>query len=293
MMSPNTGPARNEWSAMWELEVPKIGIGIKDHFATGWATIIPRTFGYSVGSSLVPLYDDGGYDVLFVGYGWGLDWNPQGLYDSSGSHKDGGGGNFYNFDLTPAQEADPSLTSDVEELVTDYLSTLDFTTRLEIVSDLQHELYNHIPAIPILYPQSHWGFRDNIYDIDPILISVSALEWEDVLMSDNLRTTFPVYNDPPTTSFYTENPETSSNSVIISTSDISTETDDLTSDLFSNTSEVDFSNILTETTTETDVENSESVSFTSTGFSADFQLPIVLLAIGTIIHVQFRKIKKR
>ncbi|MCE7736688.1 MAG: ABC transporter substrate-binding protein, partial [Candidatus Heimdallarchaeota archaeon] len=82
VMSPNTNPARNQWSANYVLELPKIGISVKEHVSTGWGEIVPRTFGYSDG--LPPAYADGGFDVFFVGYGWALDWNPTGLYDSSG-----------------------------------------------------------------------------------------------------------------------------------------------------------------------------------------------------------------
>ena len=231
VLSPNTSVARNLWDSMWVNDLKKIGIGVTEYIRTGWTDIIPRTFGYAVGNSLVPLYDDGGYDVLFVGYGWGLDWNPQGLYDSDGSHLDGGGGNFYNFDLTPAQIADKSLTSDVEEIVADYLSTLDFTTRIEIVQDLQAELHQYIPVIAILYPQSHWGMSTSLVNIDPLLLSVSALEWDQVTQSDSsVITEDPVITtDPPNTSNPQNSQPSESNPIGTNSSGaVGTTTDDFT-----------------------------------------------------------------
>lgn len=173
VLSPNTNPARNEWSSNYVLELPKIGIGVKEHISTGWAEIIPRTFGFTgTGETLVPLYDDEGYDVLFVGYGWGaFDWNPQGLYECRGRHDSGCGGNFYNFDVDQIQ-------TDIGPLVTEYLSELDFTLRNEKVKLLQWELHETLPIIPIIYPISQWGFSDALSGYDALLLSKSSMEWD-------------------------------------------------------------------------------------------------------------------
>ncbi|MCE7734412.1 MAG: ABC transporter substrate-binding protein [Candidatus Heimdallarchaeota archaeon] len=170
VMSPNTNPARNQWSANYVLELPKIGIGVKEHVSTGWGEIVPRTFGYSEGT-LVPDYASGGFDVFFVGYSWSLDWNPTSLYDAAGRCDTGDCGNFLNFDT------DETMT-DVSSLITAYLGELDFDLRLTKAKAIQAELYKWIPVLPILYPQSHWGFSDKISGIDSLLISVSAQEWE-------------------------------------------------------------------------------------------------------------------
>ncbi|MCE7734413.1 MAG: ABC transporter substrate-binding protein [Candidatus Heimdallarchaeota archaeon] len=170
VMSPNTNPARNQWSANYVLELPKIGIGVKEHVSTGWGEIAPRTFNYA-GGTLVPAYADGGFDVFFVGYSWDLDWNPSGLYTGSGRCDTGDCGNFYNFDVDEDQ-------TEVGALTTAYLTELDFDARLLKAKDLQAEFYKVIPVLPILYAQSHWGFNDDIDGIDSLLISVAAQEWE-------------------------------------------------------------------------------------------------------------------
>lgn len=163
---------RNEWSAVYVLELPKIGIGVKEHVTTGWGEIIPRTFGWTgTGETLVPLYDDDGFDILFVGHGWGFDYNPQGLYDATGRHDTTAGGNYYNFDVDEIQ-------SDMGTLVADYLSEFDFTKRIQKVKLVQAELYKFKPVLPILYPLSHWGYRNDIRYIDLLLLSISSVEWE-------------------------------------------------------------------------------------------------------------------
>ncbi|MCH8908911.1 MAG: hypothetical protein IH840_17640, partial [Candidatus Heimdallarchaeota archaeon] len=94
VLSPNTNPARNEWSASHVLELPKIGIGVKEHVSTDWAKIIPRSFGWpGTGETLVPLCDEGGYDILFVNYEWELNLNRLGVFDPSGRHGTTAGGN--------------------------------------------------------------------------------------------------------------------------------------------------------------------------------------------------------
>lgn len=170
VLSPNTNPARNQWSSNYVLELPKIGIGVKDHVSTGWGEIIPRTFGYA-GGTLVPSYEDGGYDLLFVGNGWALDWNPASYFDAAGRCDTGDCGNFYNFDVDEER-------TEVASLVDSYLSELDFDARLALAKDLQAEIYANEPVLPILYPQSHWGFSSTLDGIDSLLISVSAQEWE-------------------------------------------------------------------------------------------------------------------
>jgi ABC-type transport system substrate-binding protein len=171
VLSPNTNPARNEWSASFVTELPKIGIGVKEHVSTGWDVIIPRTFGY--GDGLVPSYEEGGYDLFFVGYSWDLDFDPSGLITESGLCDTGSCDNFYNY-----------MNSTVEDLIADYTSDLDFDSRLTKVKTLQKAMFDDIPVIPILYPQSHWGWLDDVEGIDDLLISVSAQEWQLVKKSD-------------------------------------------------------------------------------------------------------------
>ena len=173
VLSPNTNGARNQWSDAYTAELPKIGIQVTQHVSTGWAEIVPRTFGSSVNP---PSYKDGGYDVFFVGYGWSLDWNPSGLYDSSGNCNTGDCSNFYNFDLGE------NMTM-MAQHVKDYLTTLDFDARLAKAAIVQQDIAYYLPTISILYPQSHWAWSDQVVGIDALLLSTSSQEWNLVYMT--------------------------------------------------------------------------------------------------------------
>ncbi|MHA1828948.1 MAG: hypothetical protein ACTSX6_09920, partial [Candidatus Heimdallarchaeaceae archaeon] len=96
LLSPNTSPARNQWSLLMEQQLPKIGIGIAFHESTGWGNIAPRTWSYPlIDYDYIPTYDKGGFDILFVGWSWGLDWDPTGLFDTASLVPNGD--NFYQY----------------------------------------------------------------------------------------------------------------------------------------------------------------------------------------------------
>ena len=172
LLSPNTNPARNRWSILFEQSLPKMGVGVTDHVSTGWAEIVPRTFGWS-SNTLVPLYDDGGFDLFFVGYGWPLDYDPQYLFDTYGLCDTGSCDNFYNF-----------VNQEITDLVDTYVRELDGNTRITLAHQIQDFLKEWRPVIPIVYPQSHWGFNIRLQGIDGILISTSDQQWDDVYFGD-------------------------------------------------------------------------------------------------------------
>jgi len=70
LLSPNTNPARNQWAALMEEQLQKIGIGIAFHESTGWGNIMPRVWAYPVGNEgyydYIPIYEEGGYEVFMI-----------------------------------------------------------------------------------------------------------------------------------------------------------------------------------------------------------------------------------
>ncbi|MHA1558023.1 MAG: hypothetical protein ACTSPM_13970, partial [Candidatus Heimdallarchaeota archaeon] len=76
-------------------QLPKIGIEVDVFDHTGWAQISPRTWGHP-GPYPVGTYAEGGFDILFVGNGWGLDFDPQGVFTSDGLTPNGD--NFYQYE---------------------------------------------------------------------------------------------------------------------------------------------------------------------------------------------------
>jgi ABC-type transport system substrate-binding protein len=169
VLSPNTNQARNQWAAKYVDDLPKIGIGVTHH-SVGWDIIEPRTFLWPTGSK-VALYPDGGYDMLFVGNGWALNWIPTSYFDATGSCIDGDCGNFYNFDL------DENITN-IAQLTRDYVTEVDFDARDVKVKALQAEMYYWEPVLPIVYTNSHWGLRSDVTGVDPLLLSVAVQEWD-------------------------------------------------------------------------------------------------------------------
>jgi ABC-type transport system substrate-binding protein len=163
VLSPNTNPARNAWADLVVAALPFIGIGVDEHVSTGWEEIIPRTFGSDV---MPPTHAEGGFDLFFVGYSWGLDWDPSGLYTEGGLCGTGDCGNFYNYQ-----------NATVEQMIVDYTSELNFDTRVQKVQDLQKALKDDLPVIALIYPTSHWGWSADIEGIDDVLISTAGLNW--------------------------------------------------------------------------------------------------------------------
>jgi ABC-type transport system substrate-binding protein len=171
LLSPNTSPARNQWSLLMEQTLPKIGIGITFHESTGWGNIGPRTWSYPVGVEYdyVPLYENGGYDLLFVGWSWDLDLNLQGLYETAAITPNGD--NHYQYS-NPTYDA----------LLEDYMAEFDKPTQLGLAADLQAILLEDQPAIPLLYPRSLFGFKEGLTGIDHLLLASSNQRveyWDD------------------------------------------------------------------------------------------------------------------
>ncbi len=172
VLAPNTNAARNKWSDHWQQELPKIGIGVNSYENVGWDVIVPRTFGYEDGSVTttqypVPLWDDGGYDVLFVSYTWRLDWDPTGLYEESSFVPTGG--NFYNY-----------VNKTTEDLISRYITETNVVQRNAYAKQIQKAIHDDLPVIPLVYPESLWGFSDKLQGMDALLLSVSAPEWDQV-----------------------------------------------------------------------------------------------------------------
>ncbi|NPD87360.1 MAG: hypothetical protein HGN29_01470 [Asgard group archaeon] len=167
LLSPNTSPARNQWSLLMEQTLPKIGIGITFHESTGWGNIGPRTWSYPVGIEYdyVPLYEYGGYDLLFVGWSWPLDLNLQGLYETAAITPNGD--NHYQYS-NPTYDA----------LLADYMSEFDIPTQLSLAKDLQAILYEDQPAIPIIYARSLFGLKEGLTGIDHLLLASSGQRME-------------------------------------------------------------------------------------------------------------------
>jgi len=126
--------------------LPRIGIGVDVFDHTGWAQISPRTWGYP-GPYPIPTYDEGGFDVLFLGWGWGLDVDFTGLFDTPAWPPNGD--NFYQYSRP-----------EMDWAIGNYSQTFVLADRIKYAHDIQALLYEDIPAATIVYPQ-------NLFPMDP------------------------------------------------------------------------------------------------------------------------------
>jgi ABC-type transport system substrate-binding protein len=166
LLSPNTSAARNQWSLLMENQLPKIGIGVDFHESTGWGNIAPRTWAYPLlDFDYIPTYAEGGFDILFVGWSWGIDWNPLGLFDTPSLPPLGD--NFYQYS-NPAYDAK----------MTQYLTELDQATQIGYAKEMQAMLYEDLPAIVLIYPKSLFGFKEGLTGIDGLLLGAGVARYE-------------------------------------------------------------------------------------------------------------------
>jgi len=120
-------------------ELVKIGIGINDTDFTGWANIAPRTWAYP-GPYPIPTYDEGGYDVFFVGWAWWLSWNPNEVFNSSLTPPHGD--NFYQY-VNPVMDS----------ALGNYSKAITFNDRFLWAKKIQSILYEDLPQITLFYPK--------------------------------------------------------------------------------------------------------------------------------------------
>ncbi|MHA1185710.1 MAG: ABC transporter substrate-binding protein [Candidatus Heimdallarchaeota archaeon] len=154
LIAPASSPARNQWATLMDEQLPKIGIGVELNWL-GWSQIYPRTWDYP-GPYPIPSYENGGFDIVFVGWGWGLDWDPTGLYNTGGIVPFGD--NFYQY-------SNPEM----DWAIANYTATYNTIDRIEYAKDIQALLYEDLPQITILYPRSLYPYAEGFTGWDGLL----------------------------------------------------------------------------------------------------------------------------
>ena len=155
ILAPNTNAARNQWATLMVEQLPKIGIEVDVFDHTGWAQISPRTWGHP-GPYPVPSYAEGGFDILFVGWGWDLDWDPTGLFDTAGITPNGD--NYYQYS-----------SADMDNAIYNYTQSFVLADRIEWAEEIQAILYEDLPQLTIIYSQSVFPFVEDFTGWDGLL----------------------------------------------------------------------------------------------------------------------------
>jgi len=163
ILAPNTSTG-GQWPTLMVEQLPKIGIGVDIFDHTGWYQIAPRTWGYP-GPYPIPSYENGGYDILFVGWGFGLDFDPTELFDSSCITP-----NEWNFYQYNQPEMDWAIRN--------YTNSILYDNRVSYAKEIQSILYNELPQISIIY-------RSLLY---PMTIGFDQNSWDGVLWSNEFET---------------------------------------------------------------------------------------------------------
>lgn len=174
LLSPNTLEARNQWAVLMQKQLPKIGIDVYLHESTGWGNIDPRTWNYPlIDFDYIPTYAEGGYDILFVGWNWEMDFNPTGHYDTGCWISSE---NYYQY-------SNPFYDGKLN----DYLTSYNPDERDQFAYELQAILYEDLPAISILYESSLFLIDNGISGIVPLLHKVRcdhSENWNNSLSTD-------------------------------------------------------------------------------------------------------------
>ncbi len=147
ILAPFTSPARPMWSVEMVEQLPKIGIGIEVFDQTGWAQISPRTWGHP-GPYPIGTYDEGGFDILFIGWGLRLDVDFTGIYDSASIVPNGD--NFYQYN-----------SSDMDEAIYQMTNSFDIESRIYWSKKIQEYLYEDIPSATLMYRVSIFAMDAN------------------------------------------------------------------------------------------------------------------------------------
>jgi len=163
LLVPTSNSARRAWATIVETNLRSIGIDASRVELPFSPNIFDRAL--TPAPSLVgKTYDQGGFDILFVGYNLGIDADPWSLYDSSQFAPTGG--NYYLWN-----------NSTNDNLVRQVKETVDKTTRLNLVKDWQVLAAQELPSIPILYTQEIVAFDKTVTNGQVIFQSYHAPAW--------------------------------------------------------------------------------------------------------------------
>src|SRR5438093_6754587 len=144
LLVPTSNPARRAWAAIIQSELQCLGMDVSRVELPFSPNIYDRAL-TPPASNIGKTFDQGGFDILFVGYNLGIDPDPYSLYHSSQFAPSGG--NYYLWNNTQNDNLDNLIKT-----------TLNATTRNSYVKQWQVLAANELPSIPILYTRGVVAF---------------------------------------------------------------------------------------------------------------------------------------
>lgn len=154
LTTPSTNPSRQAWSEVVQSNMLEAGIDAS-RVIQDWGTIYDRALDPPpeiVGKS----FDEGGFDMLFVGYAMDIDPDPFSLYHSSQTPP---GQNYYNW----VNDENDRLCKLIKE-------TVDLDQLQEYAKEWQKLAYEEQPSITIKYDQEALCFDPTALEADPFEI---------------------------------------------------------------------------------------------------------------------------
>jgi len=137
LLNPTSNPARRAWAAIVQNSLQCLGMDVARDEEPFSPNIYERALTPPI-TNLGKTFDQGGYDILFVGQNLLIDPDPFSLFHSSQFAPTGQ--NYYLWNNTQ----NDNLTSLIK-------TTLDHDTRINYVKQWQVLAYNELPTIPIFY----------------------------------------------------------------------------------------------------------------------------------------------
>jgi ABC-type transport system substrate-binding protein len=155
---PNTNPSRQAWSEIIQQRFIDAGIDAERQIQD-WDTIYDRALDPPTDVA-GKTYDEGGFDLLFVGYAMNVDPEPLPLYHSTqATTATPPGQNYYNW-----------INEENDRLCDLISKTVDETERLGYVKEWQQLAYEENPSLTIEYDQEVVAYDPTALVGDPLEI---------------------------------------------------------------------------------------------------------------------------
>jgi len=164
LLVPTSNSARRAWASLVQSQLQHLGMDVGKVELPFSPNIFARALTPKDPNILGKTFDQGGFDILFVGYNLGIDADPWSLYDSSQYAPTGG--NYYLWS-----------NSTNDNLVRQIKSTVDKPTRLNLVKQWQTLAYDALPSIPILYTREIVAFDRSVTNGKAIFSAFTGPAW--------------------------------------------------------------------------------------------------------------------
>lgn len=176
LLNPTSNPARRAWAAIVQNSLQCLGMDVARDEEPFSPNIYDRAL-QPPAANIGKTFDQGGFDILFVGYNLQIDPDPYSLYSSTQFAPDGQ--NYYLWNNTQNDQ----LTNQIK-------TTLDRTTRLDYVNQWQVLAYNELPSIPIFYTKEIVAFGNAFPNAQSVFTAYHFPAWAPIEHLSSTKSSF-------------------------------------------------------------------------------------------------------